>query len=128
VVTQTIAHEGGGRWKEYAGGYTDWQRARAGPVRETPDALGKTQPAGPAATRKKTKLSYKETRELEELPQRLQALEREQEELTRKLADPAIYKDRAVDVKALNTRLEGIDGEMTAFLARWEELDARRAG
>src|SRR5450631_2697644 len=128
VVTQTIAHEGGGRWKEYAGGYTDWQRARTGAVRETPDALGKAQPAGPAATRKKTKLSYKETRELEELPQKLQALEREQEELTRKLADPAIYRDRAVDVKALNARLEGIDREMTAFLARWEELEARRPG
>ena len=128
VVTQTIAHEGGGRWKEYAGGYADWQRARAGPVRETPDALGKAQPAAPAAIRKKTKLSYKETRELEELPQKLKALEREQEELTRKLADPAIYRDRAVDVKALNARLEGIDGELTAFLARWEELEARRAG
>ncbi|HEX7607468.1 MAG TPA: ATP-binding cassette domain-containing protein, partial [Usitatibacter sp.] len=128
VVTQTIAHEGAGRWKEYAGGYTDWQRARAGPAREAPDALGKAQPAAPAANRKKAKLSYKETRELEELPQKLKALEREQEELTRRLADPAIYKDRAVDVKALNARLEAIDGEMTALLARWEELEARRAG
>src|SRR5450631_108499 len=126
VVTQTIAHEGGGRWKEYAGGYTDWQRARIGGVRGAPaEAQKRTQPAPPSVARKKAKLSYKEARELAELPQRLQALELEQEELTRRLADPAIYQDRAVDVKALNVRLEAIDGELTTLLARWEALEAK---
>jgi ABC transport system ATP-binding/permease protein len=126
VVTQTIAHEGGGRWKEYAGGYTDWQRARGGGLRGAPaEAQKRTQPAPPAGARKKVKLSYKEARELEELPRRLQALEREQEELARRLADPAIYQDRTVDVKALNVRLEAIDGELTLLLARWEKLEAK---
>jgi ATPase subunit of ABC transporter with duplicated ATPase domains len=125
VVTQTIAHEGGGRWKEYAGGYADWQRARAGIMREAAETQGKTQLAEPAAPRKKAKLSYKEVRELEELPQKLGTLEREQEELARKLADPAVYRDRAVDVKALNLRLEAIDAETTRLLARWEELEAK---
>ena len=70
-------------------------------------------------------MSYKEARELEELPQRLQALEREQEELARRLADPAIYQDRSVDVKAMNVRLETSDAELTVLLARWEALEAK---
>ncbi|HEY4998776.1 MAG TPA: ATP-binding cassette domain-containing protein, partial [Usitatibacter sp.] len=125
VVTQTIAHEGGGRWKEYAGGYTDWQRARTAASRETAvDVPKKGQPAETAAPRRKAKLSYKDARELEELPAKLEALEREQADIGRKLADPAIYQDRAVDVKALNARLEAIDAELTRLLARWEALEA----
>jgi ATP-binding cassette subfamily F protein uup len=127
VVTQTIAHEGGGRWKEYVGGYADWQRARTGVARATPETQGKPL-AEAAAPRKKAKLSYKEVRELEELPQKLGALEREQAELARKLADPAVYRDRSVDVKALNLRLEAIDAETTRLLARWEELEAKAGG
>jgi ATP-binding cassette subfamily F protein uup len=56
----------------------------------------------------------------------LQALEREQEELTRKLADPAIYQDRTVDLKALNERAAAIEEEMTRLLTRWEELEGKR--
>jgi ATP-binding cassette subfamily F protein uup len=126
VVTQTIAHEGGGRWKEYAGGYSDWQRARNAGLRAASTEVQKKSPgAAPSVPRKKAKLSYKEARELEELPQKLQALELEQKDLARQLADPAIYQDRAVDVKALNMRLEAIDGELTALLARWEALEAK---
>jgi ATP-binding cassette subfamily F protein uup len=127
VVTQTIAHEGGGVWKEYAGGYSDWQRARTAASRESAQALDtKGVAAKPATGRRKAKLSYKEARELEELPARLEALEGEQAELARKLADPAVYQDRTVDVKALNTRVEAIDAELTRLLARWEELEARK--
>jgi ATP-binding cassette subfamily F protein uup len=72
------------------------------------------------------KLGFKETRELEALPATLQALEREQEELSRKLADPAIYQDRSVDVKALNERSAAIDAEITRLLTRWEELEGKR--
>jgi ATP-binding cassette subfamily F protein uup len=126
VVTQTIAHEGDGRWKEYAGGYADWQRARrasfAAPARSTRE---ETAPA-PKAQPKRAKLAFKEQRELEALPAMLQALEREQEELTRKLADPAIYQDRTVDLKALNERAAAIEEEMTRLLTRWEELEGKR--
>ncbi|MGZ5048994.1 MAG: ATP-binding cassette domain-containing protein [Usitatibacter sp.] len=127
VVTQTIAHEGGGRWKEYAGGYTDWQRARKAAARE-PSATDAPKPAAveAAASRRKVKLTYKETRELEEIPARLQSLEQEQEALAAKLADPAIYQDRSLDVKALNARAEAIEADLTRLLARWEELEARK--
>jgi ATP-binding cassette subfamily F protein uup len=123
VVTQTIAHEGGGRWKEYAGGYSDWQRARAEPSPATRDDPKELKGAG--APRRKAKLSYKDARELEGLPGRLQALESEQAELSARLADPALYQDRAADPKAMHARLEAIDAEQMRLLARWEELEAR---
>ena len=71
------------------------------------------------------KLSYKESRELDELPAKLQSLEREQKEIAAKLADPATYQDRAIDIKALNARNEAIEGEMVALLERWESLESR---
>jgi ATP-binding cassette subfamily F protein uup len=128
VVTQTIAYEGEGRWKEYAGGYLEWQRARSAASREAPADALERKPDGPAASRRRVKLSFNETRELEALPAKLEALEREQADLNSRLADPAIYQDRSVDVAALNARHEAIDAELTRLLARWEELEAKTGG
>jgi ATP-binding cassette subfamily F protein uup len=122
VVTQTIAHEGGGRWKEYAGGYADWQRARPKAAQGTAEPKAAPQKA-PA---RRAKLGFKETRELEALPAMLEALEREQEELAAKLADPAVYQDRSVDIKALNERAAAVEAEITRLLTRWEELEGKR--
>jgi ATP-binding cassette subfamily F protein uup len=125
VVTQTIAYEGEGRWKEYAGGYTDWSRAPkpgTDPGR-TRDGPG-TDPGRTPVSRRK--LSNKESRELQELPAKLADLEAEQKDLAERLADPAIYQDRAIDVRALTLRHGAIDGELTALLARWEALEARK--
>ena len=124
VVTQTIAHEGGGVWKEYAGGYADWQRALRGQTSES-DRVSSV-PQTPRVSSKRKKLSFKEARELETLPEKLVALETEQKALAQRLADPSIYKDRTVDVKALNLRNEAIDAELTGLLARWEELEAKK--
>jgi ATP-binding cassette subfamily F protein uup len=124
VVTQTIASEGGGEWKEYAGGYSDWQRARSRPaVPET--AKPKTAVLEPRR-RTRGKLGYKEERELAELPARLQALEREQEQITGRLADPALYRDRSGEVKPLQTRHAAIETELTQLLARWEVLEKKQ--
>ncbi len=130
VVTQTIAHEGGGRWKEYVGGYADWQRARGAAAGASESGSGAPAPnAGPAPPRpRRAKLTYHEARELEALPARLEALEREQAAIGGRLADPASYRDRTVDVRALNARHEAIEAELTALLARWEALEARAAG
>ncbi|HUP98811.1 MAG TPA: ATP-binding cassette domain-containing protein [Usitatibacter sp.] len=125
VVTQTIAYEAEGGWKEYAGGYEDWKRARGAAVRADKAA----QRSDTAATRTRAgaraKLSYKEARELEGIPVRIAALEREQGELARRLADPASYQDRSVDLRTLNARHDEIEGELVGLLARWEELEAR---
>jgi len=127
VVTQTIASEAGGEWKEYAGGYSDWQRVRsqlAAPER----AKQKTAALEPRRRIQSNKLGYKEGRELAELPARLEALEREQGEITGKLADPAMYRDRAGEVKGLQLRHAAIEAELTQLLARWEELEAKSPG
>src|SRR5712664_1466174 len=85
VVTQTIASEGGGEWKEYAGGYSDWQRVRAKTTQESTTRSGKQktgvlEPRGQGRrAQNKLRLGYKEERELAELPARLEALEKEQE-------------------------------------------------
>ena len=129
VVTQTIAFEGEGRWKEYAGGYTDWQRARSRGATEAPRPGGEEAAPKPGARspRRKAKLTFNEARELDELPARLEALEGEQAELARRLADPALYQDRSADPKALNARHDAIDAELSRLLARWEELEAKKA-
>ena len=124
VVTQTIAYEGEGGWKEYAGGYEDWRRARAAGAREA-KAAQRPEAAAPRTRTARVKLSYRETRELEAIPGQIAALEGEQGELARRLADPALYQDRTVDVRALNARHDEIDGELTRLLARWEELEGR---
>jgi ABC transport system ATP-binding/permease protein len=124
VVTQTIAFEGGARWKEYVGGYSDWQRMRT-PMSAAAATGEVTADAPTPAARKKAKLTYNESRELEALPARLKALEDEQAELARRLADPDVYRDRGVDVRALNARHDAIDLDLTRLLARWEELESR---
>jgi ABC transport system ATP-binding/permease protein len=126
VVTQSIAYEGDGRWKEYAGGYSDWVRARRGVSREAARENERPPVETVAIPRKRAKLSYKESRELGELPARLETLEREQNELASRLADPVLYQDRSVDVKALHARHAAIDAELTGLLERWNELEARK--
>ena len=128
VVTQTIASEGGGEWKEYAGGYSDWQRVRSRPsVPETEKP--KTAALEPRRRAQgKGKLGYKEERELAELPAKLEALEREQAEIAGKLADPALYRDRPGELKPLQARHAAIEEALTQALARWEGLEAKKRG
>jgi len=126
VVTQSIAFEGAGRWKEYAGGYTDWKRASAAkPPPPSPKDGPPARKRAPTA-QKPVKLGYKEARELEELPARIEAIERDQKELARQVADPATYQDRRIDVKALNTRHAANEAELERLLMRWEALEAKR--
>ena len=124
VVTQTIASEGGGEWKEYAGGYSDWQRVRSKPAApET--AKQKTAALEPRRRPQGKKLGYKEERELAGLPGKLETLEREQADIAGKLADPVLYRDRPGEVKPLQARHAAIEAELAQLLARWEELEAK---
>jgi ABC transport system ATP-binding/permease protein len=125
VVTQTIASEGGGKWKEYAGGYSDWQRVRSRPA---PPEAAKPKAAAPTPRRRAQKLGYMEERELAALPGRLEALEREQADITHRLADPVLYRERPAEVKPLQARHAAIEAELAQLLARWEELEAKSSG
>ncbi|MDR0777631.1 MAG: ATP-binding cassette domain-containing protein [Azonexus sp.] len=135
VVTQTIAAEGDGRWREYAGGYSDWAGYQAGQREAAGDPArnatkGEAKPAAKpaaAARAKGDKLSWKEQRELEALPERIAALETEQGELTALLEDPTIYQRDAKAAQRAAERLAAIDDELLALLERWEALEARAA-
>jgi ATP-binding cassette subfamily F protein uup len=135
VVTQTIASEGNGQWKEYVGGYSDWLRQRPAGVASRFDATGgvaaaPVQKVGAGDTAKpkpaeRKKLSFKEQRELEQLPDRIAALEAEQGVLQGRLADPAFYQGPADAVRDVQARLAKVDAEIDAALARWEALEAK---
>ena len=129
VVTQSIAFEGEGRLTEIVGGYADWrawqQRQRAAaeaPRGAAPKASVQTAPARPAS---KSKLSFKETRELEALPAQIEALEIEQAQIAERLADPVLYQASPQDAVALQARSEAIEAELLEALARWEMLEAK---
>ncbi len=130
VVTQSIAFEGDGRLTEIAGGYAEWrawqQRQRAVPEVARAAQQKAPTPSAPAkATAKKSRLSYKEARELEALPGQIETLESEQAQIAGQLADPALYQSDPQDATALQARAEAIEAELIAALARWEELEAR---
>ena len=137
VVTSSIAWEGdpayGGRpgfWREYEGGYEDWkrqrERARVAVAAAAPAPAPKpaAAPAAPAAA-PKAKLSYKEQRELDGLPARIEALEAEQKALQAQLADPATYTRDPQGVPALHARHEALELELLEALERWEALASR---
>jgi ATP-binding cassette subfamily F protein uup len=127
VVTQTIAAEGNGTWKEYAGGYEDWLRCRkdAAVAAKAATTARSTEPAASAARPAGNKLTWKEQRELEGLPARIAALEAEQADLTGKLADPELHTKRPDEASRIATRLGAIESELLALLERWEILESR---
>ena len=134
VVTQTIASEGNGQWKEYVGGYSDWVRQRPAGAAARFDATGGVAAksganagAGQAAKAKpaeRKKLGFKEQRELEQLPARIAAMEAEQAALQIRLADPAFYQGPPDAVRVVQARLAALEAEIDAALVRWESLEA----
>ena len=154
VVTSTIAYEGNAQWREYEGGVSDWltQSKRAAAIAQSkglkganPFNYGRAQESGassgataatpasaaiasaptagsaPAKTRK---LSYKEQRELDQLPERIAALEAEQHTITQTLADGSLYVSDNPRALALAQRNAQLDEELLAALERWESLGA----
>ena len=139
VVTSTLVFDGG-RVEEFVGGYQDWLRQRSAPRKERPadderparggNAGGgasrqRSEPAA-IATPARKKLSYKEQRELDALPARIEALEGEQRALGQKIAGPDFYKEAAEVIKASLARVDELQRELTAVYARWDALESRR--
>jgi ATP-binding cassette subfamily F protein uup len=124
VVDSCWVFEGEGRVREYVGGYDDWLRQRAQPVRaaSTPARTTESKSAAPAATAKK-KLGYKEQRELDTLPAKIAALEAEQAALQASLNDPDFFVRAPEEASAAAARLPVIDEELLALLERWETLE-----
>jgi len=135
VVTETIAWEGPGQWREYVGGYQDWIRQRGAlPSSSFAPAPNKLRVPVPitaqpvkAAVKKASKLSYKEQKELEELPAKLAALETEQAEVLSKLNDPAFYQKGPDEIRKVTQRAEEIEALLTELLIRWDMLESKSA-
>jgi ATP-binding cassette subfamily F protein uup len=136
VVTSTLALEGGGRVGEYVGGYSDWLRQRGSGKGDggispssTPEFAdgdgGKIPPSpvsSPAAA--KRKLSYKEARELEDLPARIDALETHIARLGNAMQEPGFYQQDGARIVAANDELAKLQTELDAAYARWAVLDS----
>jgi ATP-binding cassette subfamily F protein uup len=131
VVTQVIVAEGEGNWREFVGGYSDWERVKAQAPAATPAAKAAvknptTSSGVPVA--KKVKLSNKEQRELEELPLLIASLEDEQSAITQQLNAPDFYRTNPADAKRLNARFADIDQLLSDALEKWELIEARSKG
>jgi len=138
VVTSSLVLEGNGQVDEYVGGYSDWlrQRAEVGPAsgsqaqslqkQSKPESRAKGQARGSSAARSKStgKLSYKDQRALEQLPQQIEALEAEIEQLHARLGDPALYQGASEEVAGVQARLAETEAELTGCYERWEALEA----
>jgi ATP-binding cassette subfamily F protein uup len=138
IVTQTIAAEGNGRWREYVGGYTDWlvQKAASAAARAAgaPSAFIQARPAAavsaavaPAsAPRAKSRLGYKDQRELEALPKEIEVLEAEQTALLARMSSMQYRQSGAEAMRADSARAGEIEQDMARKFARWEQLEELR--
>jgi ATP-binding cassette subfamily F protein uup len=140
VVTQVLAPEGDGAWREYVGGYGDWLRQRPATPAAPSEAVGGVATAAsvlevdgrPGEAPRTTgdgrkKLSYKENRELEELPARIEALEMEQKTLTEAMASAGYHTRGGEQMRRDVARAQEIERELEAAFERWAALDARDA-
>ena len=132
VVTSTIVNEGEGQWREYEGGVEDWLvqskraaalRAKAAPASAPAPVAAAPAPAPVVATRKK--LSYKEQRELDEMPGKIAALEAEQVQINALLNGSELYTQGAARIAEVTERGSEIDGQLLTLMERWEQLEAK---
>ncbi|HET9390854.1 MAG TPA: ATP-binding cassette domain-containing protein [Steroidobacteraceae bacterium] len=135
VVTQTLAAESDGVWREYVGGYGDYLQQRA------PPAFGRGEPTKEAgseratrersssipAAKSRVRLGYKEQRELAALPEEIEALEREQAQLTTHVSTPDYHRVGADQMRGDRKRLEELEALLLEKFARWEALEELRA-
>jgi len=123
VVTSTFVFEKEGKVQEYAGGYDDWLIQRPAEIAETKPTPEKKvkkrlKPAGPR------KLTFKEARELETLPQKIEAMETEQQEIYNSMADPSFYRQESALIIQAKARIEELEQSLAIAYERWEKLEA----
>ena len=138
VVTSLMVLDGSGQVEEQAGGYSDWEarggklaalteheerEATTGSVEEAASALETNSAAAPAPATKKRKLSYKEQRELDQIPELMETLEKRQQALEEKISAPYFYQGDHREVQAVLDELTQVQEELEATLERWAELE-----
>lgn len=135
VVTSVLVMEGDGRVGDYVGGYSDWLRhTAAAPATATKPAKAAAPSAGPASNRTsdpsqpasapvRRKLGYNETRELEQLPARIETLEADIAAMTAEMQDQAFYQQAAAAITSHTERLQQAQADLDAAYARWATLE-----
>jgi len=125
VVTSTLVFEGGGSVNAYVGGYRDWLRQRAAVTSSDskPSVKRKQLESQAVDAAKPKKLSYKDQRELDQLPALIEALDAESAEIQTALANPDLYRESPEKVSELNARMQQLEQELTAAYERWEALE-----
>ncbi len=127
VVTQTLVFEGDGLVQEYSGGYDDWLRQAAATAAAAAEERKRTAPppaAKPGAVSKPKGLSFKEQRELEQLPQQIEAWEAETAALQEQMGSPAFYQQGGDAIADITRKLEVLHEKLSAAYERWELLEA----
>lgn len=128
VVTEVLAPEGNGLWREYVGGYSDWVHYR--PKKETesikPEIKEKPIPKKPKTV--KIKLTYKENKELENLPGQLMQMEADRDALIEAMSAPDYYSNHsAQQIKEQTEAIEKLNIEINTGYERWDELENKKA-
>ena len=134
VVAEVLAPEGDGKWREYVGGYTEWFTQRQ--QENDPFAAAKTEKKAekPAKNEKprdvipqKIKLSWREARELEALPEKLEAMEKEQASIINAMSAFDYHSKSVEDIKADKLRLEELEKSIADGWTRWEALSEKES-
>ena len=122
VVTSTLVFEGDGIIKQYVGGYDDWLRQRE--VEQPTVATPVVASSKPKSTSKK--LSYKDQRELDQLPEQIEGLEIQIGEITELISQPDFYKSERAEIEKTEQQLADVQQQLNQSYKRWEELDAQQ--
>src|SRR6202142_4046036 len=123
VVTSTIVFEGGGKVVEYVGGYDDWLRQRCLQAPDKKEKVAKLEK--PRQQRERPRIiTFKEKKELESLPARIEALEEERNKLYGNLGDPAFYRQDGTRLTEIKTRIEVLEKDILLCYERWDVLEA----
>ncbi|MDR4509165.1 MAG: ATP-binding cassette domain-containing protein [Candidatus Brocadiaceae bacterium] len=123
VVTSTIALEGDGKIKEYVGGYDDWVRQSERNKRVSKEEVPLKLEARQKKRERPRSLSYAEKRELETMPQRIETLETELEQLHGKMSDPLFYQKGKDEIANIGSRVSSLETELSEAYQRWEALE-----
>jgi ATP-binding cassette subfamily F protein uup len=127
VVATSLVFEGDARVNAYVGGYTDWLAQRPAPEPEKPEKK-----ADPESSKKKSvpasggKLAYKEQRELETLPEDIEAMEERRASVEQALSDPGLYQSDPDRAQSLSEELRKVTEQLEALYLRWDELEAKQ--
>jgi ATP-binding cassette subfamily F protein uup len=139
VVTSVLAIDGDGNVAEYGGGYDDYARQKSSqaaktssqptppPIKSSPANQPLTTAAPAPAKTAKPKLSFKEQKELESIPTKIESIETQREQLHTAMAEPGFYQQDSTTIATAVAKLEKLDQQLAQLFARWEELEKRTA-